>query len=183
MLLAQHGIQDRPTTSKNPQANAVCELLHQTVANVLRTTLRARPPNDLQDAQKIVDDSLATAMHATRCSVSRSLQSSPGALVFRRDMFVDIPLIGDLLAIQQHRQLIIDENLRRQNQRRREYHYRIGDSVLVKVPNPSKLDERALGPFPIVQVYTNGTVDIQRNPHVTERVNIRRLLPYKHPTN
>jgi hypothetical protein len=98
-------------------------------------------------------------------------------------MFVDVPLIGDLLAIKQHRQLIIDENLRRQNQQRREYHYRVGDSVLVKMPNPSKLDERAVGPFPIVQVYTNGSVDIQRNPHVTERVNIRRLLPYKQPTN
>jgi transposase InsO family protein len=69
MLLAQHGIQNRPTTSKNPQANAVCERLDQTVANVLRTTLRARPTNDLQDAQRIVDDSFATAMHATRCGL------------------------------------------------------------------------------------------------------------------
>jgi hypothetical protein len=182
MMLAQHGIQNRPTTSKNPQANSVCERLHQTVANILRTTLRARPPQDLQSAQEIVDDSLAIAMHATRCSVSSSLHSSPGALVFRRDMFVDVPLIGDLLTIQQHRQHIIDENLRRQNQRRREYHYRLGDSVLVKAINPSKLDERAVGPFPIAQVYTNGTVDIQRNPHVTERINIRRLVPYKQPT-
>eukprot|EP00957_Ditylum_brightwellii_P009577 722069-Ditylum_brightwellii.AAC.1 len=34
-MLQRNGIQDSPTTSCNPQANALCERLHQTVANVL----------------------------------------------------------------------------------------------------------------------------------------------------
>ena len=36
--LQQHGIQDTATTSCNPQANSICERMHQTVANVLQTS-------------------------------------------------------------------------------------------------------------------------------------------------
>ena len=35
------------------------------------------------------------------------------------------------------------------------------------------------GPFPIVQVYTNGTIALQRRNNVLERINIRRLSPFK----
>ena len=59
---------------------------------------------------------------------------------------------------------------------------RIGDTVLLRQKNPSKLQERATGPFPISQVYANGTVDVMRTPDVVERVNVRRLIPYKQPT-
>eukprot|EP00957_Ditylum_brightwellii_P181802 13849390-Ditylum_brightwellii.AAC.1 len=37
-ILQRNGIKDSLTTSCNPQANAVCERLHQPVANILRTT-------------------------------------------------------------------------------------------------------------------------------------------------
>ena len=42
--LTQCGIEDKPTTSRNPQASAVCERLQQIVANVLRTTIAQRQP-------------------------------------------------------------------------------------------------------------------------------------------
>ena len=45
--------------------------------------------------------------------------------------------------------------------------------------NPGKLEARAHGPYPIVQVYTNGTIDIMRSQHVRERINIRRVIPYR----
>ena len=45
-LLARADITDSPTTSRNPQANSVCERLHQTVANILRTTVTAQPPRN-----------------------------------------------------------------------------------------------------------------------------------------
>ena len=35
------------------------------------------------------------------------------------------------------------------------------------------------GPFRIVQVYTNGTVAIQCRDNVLERINIRRLSPFR----
>ncbi len=38
-----------------------------------------------------------------------------------------------------------------------------------------KLDERASGPYEIVQTHVNGTVTIQLRPGLTERINIRRI--------
>ena len=42
LLAKQTGVQDVPTTSRNPTANAVCERMHQTIVNVLRTTLHPK---------------------------------------------------------------------------------------------------------------------------------------------
>eukprot|EP00957_Ditylum_brightwellii_P201373 15325352-Ditylum_brightwellii.AAC.1 len=102
-MLQQHGIKDASTTSYNPQANSVCERLHLTVANILRASTNNVAIN-IQQAQKAVDDALATAMYAMRCAVSKSLEISPGVLVFHRNMLVDLPIIADLLMIQQKRQ-------------------------------------------------------------------------------
>ena len=178
-LIARADIIDSPTTSRNPQANSVCERLHQTVANILRTTVTAQPPKNTHQVEQIIDNALSNAMHITRCAVSRSLGVSPGALVFRRDMFLDIPIIADLIEIQRKRQVIIDENLRQQNQKRREFNYAIGQEVLVKTVKPDKLEPRAHGPYLITRIYTNGTVDIQRSEHLTERINIRRIIPFR----
>jgi transposase InsO family protein len=56
-MLQQNGIRDAPTTSRNPQSNAVCEWMHQTVANVLRTLLKTNPPRNVQDAEELLIDS------------------------------------------------------------------------------------------------------------------------------
>ena len=40
-------------------------------------------------------------MHAMRVNIHTTLKSSPGALVFGRDMFLDVPLIADWTTIQQ----------------------------------------------------------------------------------
>eukprot|EP00957_Ditylum_brightwellii_P115445 8805021-Ditylum_brightwellii.AAC.1 len=68
MMLQRNGIKDSPTASCNPQANAVCERLHKTVANILRTTTNNRA-NSYKKAVKAVDDAFATAIHATQCAV------------------------------------------------------------------------------------------------------------------
>ena len=179
LMLQQAGVEDAPTTSRNPQANAICERMHQTVANVLRSVIQLRKPLNREQAVQYLDNALATAVYASRVSVSRSLGVAPGSLAFHRDMLVDLPLIADLVTIQQNRQALIDENLRRQNRKRREFHYAVGQEVLIKTVQPNKLEKRAHGPYPIVQVYTNGTMDAQRATHVLERLNIRRVIPYK----
>ena len=70
------------------------------------------------------------------------------------------------------------DNLRHQNRKRREWNYAAGQEVLIKSVDPTKLEPRAHGPYTIVQVYTNGTVDVRRNPHIVERLNIRRIIPF-----
>jgi transposase InsO family protein len=181
-ILTLNGIKDVATSNKNPQANAVCERMHQTITNILRPLLHTHVPQNDQAANDIIDTALATASYASRAAVHRTLSISPGALVFRRDMFLDIPLLADLETIRNKRQVLIDENLRRQNLKRRSFDYQVGQQVLILNSDihPAKLDPTSVeGPFPIVQVHTNGTVTIQRSAVVTERINIRRLRPFR----
>ncbi len=56
--------------------------MHQTVTNLLRTLVHADPPQNMAQARGIIDDALATAMHAMQTTVATTLGSSPGALTF-----------------------------------------------------------------------------------------------------
>ncbi len=71
------------------------------------------------------------------------------------------------------------ENLRRANRKRQAYDYAVGQQVLKKVHNPTKLGVRTEGPYPIERVHINGNVTILLRPGVTERINIRRIQPYR----
>jgi hypothetical protein len=92
--------------------------MHQTVGNVLRTLLHSEPPQNIADTKEFVDESLSIAMHAMRAGIHSTLGSSPGSLVFNRDMFLNIPLIADWHAITQKREHLIHENLIQENQKR-----------------------------------------------------------------
>ena len=69
----------------------------QTVDNVLRKLLHGEPPQNIATAQEFVDEALSIAMHAMRAGIYTALGSSPGSLVFNRDMFLNlaIPLIAN----------------------------------------------------------------------------------------
>jgi hypothetical protein len=153
--------------------------MHQTVGNVLRTLLHGEFPPNLATAKEFVDESLSIAMHAMRVGIHTALGSSPGNLVFNRDMFLNIPLIADWHAITQKREHLINENLIRENQKRRRYDYLPGQQILKKRWKPRKLDERMTGPYRVLQTHVNGTVTIELRPGVSERLNIRRIIPYK----
>ena len=179
-MLARNGIEDVPTTVKNPQANSICERMHQTVGNCLRTNLHTNPPLNVPHAHNIIDSALASASYSLRSSVHRTLRVSPGALTVGRDMFLDIPIISDIEQIRQRRQAIIDQNTLRNNRGRRTFDYTVGQQVLIaEPPGKSKLDPKYTGPYTIQQVHVNGTVTITRAPNITERINIRRLKPYR----
>ena len=114
-----------------------------------------------------------------RVGIHTTLGSSPGSLVFNRDMFLNIPLIADWHAITLKREHLIHENLLRENQKRRRYDYVPQQQVLKKRWKPRKLDERTSGPYRVLQTHVNGTVTIELRPGVSERLNIRRIIPYK----
>ena len=94
VVLRQHTT-IHPTTAKNPQANAICERLHQTVTNVLRPLLHIHPPQDINEANLIMDTALQTASYSARAAIHHTLQTNPGALAFHRDMLLNIPVIAD----------------------------------------------------------------------------------------
>ncbi len=172
-LLQNCHIRDVCTTAKNPQSNAVCERMHQTVGNVLRMLLHGNPPQNIANAAQYVDEALSIAMHAMQVGVHSTLGSSPGNLVLNRDMFLNIPLIADWHTITQRREHLIHENLMRENQKRRDYDYAPQQMVLEKKWKPKKLVNRTSGPYKIVQVCVYGTVTIQLRPGLTERINVR----------
>ena len=153
--------------------------MHQTVGNVLRTYLYSNPPQNMTQARDIIDQALATAMHAMRATIATTLGSTSGALAFGRDMFLNVPLIADWKAIAAKREQNINDNLRRANQKRRQYDYVSGQQVLKKVHNPTKLGVRTCGPYIIERVHVNGTITIQLRPGLLERINIRRIIPYR----
>ena len=92
---------------------------------------------------------------------------------------MQVPLIADLDAIRGRRQQLIDNNLLRTNNKRVDYNYAVDGKAYVKVHEPNKLEEVLHRPYRITRIYTNGTVEIQLNPDTFDRVNIRKLVPYK----
>jgi len=179
-LLEMFSIKDVCSTSKNPQSNAICERMHQTVENILRTMIHSNQPRlTMALARDIVDAALATAMHAMRTTVATTLGSAPGALAFSRDMFLNVPLVANWQTIARAREQHVNENLRRANTKRIQYDYVPGQQVLKKVHDPTRLGVRTTGPYTIDRVHVNGNVTISLHPEVTERINIRRVIPYR----
>ncbi len=176
-LLADAGIRNTRVSSYTPTANAIIEAVHKTVGQVIRTLVHLKPPQDEHEAKRLVKQALATAMHATRCAAHGSLNNySPGTLAFHRDMFLDIPVIADLINIRDVRQRKIDMRLLRANSSRSNYDYKVGDNVYVAKPRTpgDKAQLMYKGPFPIIRVHTNNTVTMLDG-QIQERISIRRL--------
>ena len=58
--------------------------------------LRAHAPNSMDQTNDIMDTCFATAAYASKVAIHCTLNISPGALVFHRDMILNIPLLADL---------------------------------------------------------------------------------------
>ncbi len=87
-------------------------------------------------------------------------------------------LIADWQAIARTHEHHVNENLHCANRKQRQYDYALGQQVLKKVCNPNKLGIRAEGPYTIERVHVNGNLTILLREGITERINIRRVLPY-----
>ena len=174
-LLLQAGIKPVPITPHTPQANSVIEATHLAVGQVIRTLQHLKPPTTTTEANHLVDEACATAMHASRCASNINLGGfTPGALTYQRDMHLNIPLISNVFTLQKLRQARIDERLLRANSKRIPRDYAIGDSIYKKVLYNSSDKAKPVydGPYRITRVHTNGTVTIALNPNTTERINI-----------
>jgi hypothetical protein len=155
--------------------------MHQTVENVLRTIIHGNPPKTMTKAKDIVDEALATAMHAMRTTVATTLGSAPGSLAFARDMFLNVPLVADWQMIARKREQHVNENLRRANQKRRQYDYATGEQVPKKVHNPTSLGVRTNGPYTIERVHVNGTLTIKLRLNVSTLDGSYRIVEFPLP--
>ena len=162
------------------KANSIIKAVHKTVGSVIRTLVHLHEPHSVHEAEKLVDQALATAMHATQCAANQSLMNhSPGAIAFHRDMILDILIAANMIAIQANRQKLIDYRLLEANAKRVNHDFHVGQQVMKKnvLSFSDKLKPAYRGPYPITQVHTNGTVTIALGNNATKRINIRRIKP------
>ena len=170
------GIKSKPKTDYNPQSNAILERIHQVLGNQLRSfELEER---ELTKEELTFEPFLTACAYALRCTCHTTLRATPGQLVFGRDMILPIKFNADWALITQNKQNLIDASNKQENKKRIAHIYRIGDKVLLTKPGIlRKLSTPRTGPYVVQQVFTNGTISIQKGA-VIQRVNIRRVTPY-----
>ena len=133
----------------------------------------------MEGAEERINTALQTAAYAARVSMHSTMKETPGNMAFHRDMLLNIPLLVDFELMRQRRQALIDRSLLKANAKRIDFDYQPGQMVLKVADANRKLDQQALGPFQVTQVHTNGTVVLQISPNITERINIRRIKPFR----
>ncbi len=74
-------------------------------------------------------DNAAWAIHSTYHTV---LKASPGAAIFGQDMLFDIPFVANWKQIGDYRQHQTDRSSKRDNNKRVDYDYKVGDKILIR---------------------------------------------------
>ena len=128
-----YGIKRKPIMTRNPQSNAIIEWTHQTIRNIIWTF----------DVSNIVNNDpwsgiLAATMFAVRTTYHTTIQASPMQLVFGQDEILNIKHVSDWEHIRQRKQLQINHNNKRENMRRNNHQYKVGDKILGKLKKNSK---------------------------------------------
>jgi hypothetical protein len=146
-----------PVTTRNPQANAITERVHQTIGNIIRTfNVQSMDSDDPWTGM------LAAAMFAVRTMHHTTLQASPMQLAFGRDAILNIKHVSNWEHIRQRKQTRINENNERKNKSRRGHAHSLGDKTSVKARKNSKHELEHDGPCEITQVNDDGTVRFQK---------------------
>ena len=74
MIINDYGITLSPITSRNPQANAILQRMHQTIGNIL-CTFKAQ--NMVMDDKNPWDSILASTMFALRATIHTTMKYTP----------------------------------------------------------------------------------------------------------
>ncbi len=176
-LCKSYGIKRKPTRIKNPQANAICEHIHQVLGTMMRTS-------EIDMAESVepadIDTFIDNAAWAICSSHHTVLKASPGAAIFGRDMLFNIPFIADWKQIGEFRQCTTDRSNERENKTRVDFDYKVGDKILIRKDSTILCKAESIWkkePWTITTVHTNGTIRIQCGTK-SERINIQRVTPF-----
>ena len=167
-LLDSYGIRHTYTTTYNPQCNSICERAHYTINEHLRCI-------GIDDWHK----KLPAVAWYMRASYHSAIGTSPGALIYGRDMIMQnaaVATFTDDARIRRQQQ-----DLERTNRGRVDYEYRIGDLVLIENPRKThKFSAPYLGPFTIVDIRReHNYMTIRREHDLLQKINYRRVIPYR----
>jgi len=107
-----------------------------------------------------------------------TMKATPGQLIFGRDMIFDLSFRINWNELRKRKRDSTIENNRRENAKRIKHIYDEGDMVmLTRKGIQGNFMQPRDGPYQVTQVYTNGTIQIQRGP-IEQKVSIRRVVPY-----
>ena len=172
--LQEYGIVKKTITTRNPQANAILERVHQTIGNIIRTF----EFDDLTEEDPWTGIIAAVAF-SLRATISTTTEKSPMQLVYGRDSILNIKHTADWTKIKEKKEKLIQANNKRENLKRLNHTYAQGDKILISTdPSGAKFDAPYKGPFTIIQVNNNGTVQY-RNGAIRDIVNIRQIHPFR----
>lgn len=174
MIKEDYGIKAKPITVRNPQANAIVERVHQVIGNIIRTFELENNYIDEDDPWKGI---LSATAFAIRSTYHTTLQSTPGQLVFGRDMILNMKHEANWEFIRARKQKIIQKNNKAENAKRTPHTYSVGDKVLLRRGTENKYEAPYSGPYTILKVNDNGTVRLKVK-NVEDTYNIRRLTPF-----
>jgi hypothetical protein len=127
--------------------------MHQMVANTLHILTHAHAPQNITQANAMINSFLA-ATALQRCSATRCSIYGP-SIVGNLSRIFCLPawyapwhsLIADLEMIRQRWQVLIDDRLMRSNMKRRTCDYDVGDNVLLLASDPNKMQAKGTGQF------------------------------------
>mgnify|MGYP000473878471 FL=1 len=156
MVEQDYGIKINRITTRNPQANAILERVHQTIGNIIRTM---KVQDMVLDDENPWDGVLSATMFALRATVHTTTRFTPTQLVFGRDAILNTRHEADWKIIKDRKQRLINRGNERENKNRKDHTYRVGDKVLLKNEWKTKFNQDAYkGPYTITAVRDNGTV-------------------------
>ena len=85
MCQNDYGLKSKPITTRNPWSNAIIELIHQTIGNIIETFEVSNIVNN--DPWSVI---LAATMVVVRATYYTTLQASPMQILFGRDAILNI---------------------------------------------------------------------------------------------
>ena len=174
LILEEYHIKAKPITIRNPQANAIIERVHGVIGDMIRT----HDMSTINEAEVDPFEGFISAIcWAIRSTYHTTLKATPGQLVFGRDMIFNIRHEADWQLIHEKKRARIEDNNARENAKRREHDYAVGEKVLITTADFNKMEPSREGPYTITRVHANGTVTIQKG-RAFQRINIRQCMPY-----
>ena len=167
--LKERNIIHKQTSAYNPTGNSMSERINQTIARTIRC-YRHLP----------IDDILAIINQALQISYHRALGASPHEVVYKFSPLDPLKRRLNSPLEESNRKSLENakkDTIRRNKQRDENYHYKVGEKVLLKSFIRGKYDDFWEGPFTIEKVHISENSFIISNEYRRTQANLKQIKP------
>ena len=125
-LLISYDIKSKPTTIKNPTAQALVEHLHLTLGDQLRVSIYS-----IDHWHEDVNHLIQACAWAIRTTVPLNVPYNPSQLIFGMDIIFHQKVKVDWQLLKEQRRNHAIANNKKENKNRIQHDYKVGDLVLI----------------------------------------------------